>query len=135
MTAARKVKKKVEEPVTTLVSEIVSEAMEKQKVEIRDLAEKLGVTYETVRGIVRGLVVPSKFVLKPIADALGLDDEELGKAAVADRIRKKYGTVPLVIAGKNPELEPIERVWQHLTNEHKQDLVGMAQMYAKRDRA
>jgi transcriptional regulator with XRE-family HTH domain len=136
MAKTKKVKGKEEESngVPTRVSEIISEGMKKKNVDIKALAATLGVTYETVRSVVRGLVVPSKFILKPIADVLGLDEDDLDRAAVSDRIRKKYGTMPLEISGKNPELDPLERVWQYISEEHKKDLIAMANMYAKRDR-
>lgn len=33
---------------------------------------------------------------------------------------------PSGTAGKNPELEPIERAWQYLSAAHKRDLISMA---------
>jgi len=40
----------------------------------------------------------------------------------------------LELAGKNPEMEPLERVWKHLSDEHKADLIAQAQAWATRDR-
>jgi transcriptional regulator with XRE-family HTH domain len=123
------------EPTVTRVSEVMTAAMEDQGLSIRDLAEKVDVTYEHIRGIVRGHVVPHKFLLKAISDALGLDEHELQKTAVADSIEKKHGKIPLELSGKNPELEPIERAWAHLSPEHKDDLIMMAQTFARSDKA
>jgi len=119
----------------TLVAEKVQAAMDVQGLSIRDVAEKAGSTYEHVRNIVRGNVVPSKHYLRTLVDVLSLDLKEMEKLATADRIRTKYGKIPLELAGKNPELEPIERAWSHLSDQHKQDLVAMAQTFSKRDKA
>ena len=68
-----------------------------------------------------------------MAEALKINKEELDRIATADRIRIKFGTIPLELAGKNPELEPLERVWKHLSQEHKADLIAQARAWAKRD--
>jgi hypothetical protein len=78
--------------------------------------------------------VPSKLMAQALAEALKIDRAELERLATADRIRFKFGTIPLELAGKNPELEPLERVWNHLSQEHKADLIVQAQAWAKRDR-
>lgn len=117
----------------TLISERLRAQMDKKALSIRDVAEATGLTYEHIRNIARGNVVPSKFIIRDIAKALDLSVKDLEKAAVADRIRIKYGTIPLELSGKNPELEPIERAWLHLSEEHKKDIISMAQTYAKRD--
>jgi hypothetical protein len=69
-----------------------------------------------------------------LAEALKIKKAELARVVTADRIRKKFGTIPLEIAGKNPELEPLERVWNYLSQEHKADLIAQAEAWAKRDR-
>lgn len=116
------------------ISELIAASMKEKGLSIRQLAEKLDVVYETVRGIVTGNTVPSPYLVKAVADALGEDQKEWEQLAVSDRIRAKWGKIPMEIAGKNPELEPIEREWKHLSEEHKQDIIAMIQTYAKRDR-
>lgn len=49
-----------------------------------------------------------KLVVKALADALKMRHEELDRLVTADRIRVKFGTIPLELARKNPELEPLE---------------------------
>jgi len=34
------------------------------------------------------------------------------KLKTADKIQKDYGKIPLELAGKNAELDPIDRVWK-----------------------
>ena len=69
-----------------------------------------------------------------LATTLKMDNAELERLATADRIRLKFGKIPLEVAGKNPELEPLERVWNHLSKEHKADLIARAEAWARRDR-
>lgn len=116
------------------ISEVISAAMEAQGITPKDLAEKLEVVYETARQYQKGIQIPADHMLKPLADALGEDVDKLRELAVLDHIRKDHGDIPLKISGKNPELEPIDRVWPHLSSEHKQDIIAMAQTYARRDR-
>jgi hypothetical protein len=72
-------------------------------------------------------------MVRPLAEALKIK-KELDRIATADRIRIKFGTIPLELAGKNPELEPLERVTNYLSQDHKADLIAQAQTWAKRDR-
>jgi len=118
----------------TRTGDVLNEHMQKLKMSIADLAEKLGTSYEHVRGMVNGNTLPSKLMVKALADALKMKQEELDRIVTADRIRVKFGTIPLELAGKNPELEPLERVWKYLSQEHKADLIVQAEAWAKRDR-
>lgn len=116
------------------ISDVIASAMEGKGLSIRSLAEKLDVVYETVRGFVNGNAIPSPPMVEVLAKILEEDATELERIAVADRIRRKYGKIPMEIAGKNPELEPIERVWKLLSEEHKEDIIAMVQAYARRDK-
>jgi transcriptional regulator with XRE-family HTH domain len=114
--------------------ELLTKRMAELKVSKRELAETVGTTYEYVRRMVNGDAVPSRLMVRPLAEALKINKEELDRIATADRIRIKFGTIPLELAGKNPELEPLERVWNYLSQDHKADLIAQAQAWAKRDR-
>ncbi len=114
--------------------EMLAGRMRELKLSLRDVSTKVGTSYEHVRSIVRGIVVPSDAMAEALAGALKIKKEELQRVITADRIRVKFGTIPLELAGKNPELEPLERVWNHLSQDHKADLIAQAQAWAKRDR-
>lgn len=101
---------------------------------IRDVSAKVGTSYEHVRSVVTGNALPSDLMARALAETLKIKKEELERLLTADRIRRKFGTIPLEIAGKNPELEPLERVWNHLSQDHKADLIAQAEVWAKRDR-
>jgi transcriptional regulator with XRE-family HTH domain len=114
--------------------EVLTARMQELKLSIADLAEKVGTSYEYVRKIAKGDTVPSESMVQELSEALKINRAELERLATADRIRVKFGTIPLELAGKNPELEPLERVWNHLSQEHKADLIAQAQAWAKRDK-
>ncbi|HUJ21276.1 MAG TPA: hypothetical protein VLX58_07125, partial [Bryobacteraceae bacterium] len=91
--------------------------------------------YEHARRIVKGIGVPSKPILKALCAYLGLDYKEAERIATADRIQKKYGGIPLELAGKKAGLEPIERVWETLTPDQQRDAISMILGWAKRTKA
>lgn len=118
----------------TRTGERLSKRMLELKLTLRDLAAETGTTYEHVRKIMKGDTVPSRFMVQALAGALKMNQSEVERLATADRIRLKFGKIPLELAGKNPELEPLEHIWKHLTEEHKADLIAQAQAWAQRDR-
>lgn len=114
--------------------EMLAGRMRELKLSLKDVSTKVGTSYEHVRSIVRGIVVPSDAMAEALSGALKIKKAELQHVITADRIRVKFGTIPLELAGENPELEPLERVWNHLSQDHKADLIAQAQAWAKRDR-
>ncbi len=117
------------------LSEIISEIMEKRGLTINSLAKLMDLSYEHTRRIVRGESIPTKFVLKAICDELKLPYKQLLDTANADNLTKKYGDLLAVMVGKNPAMEPLERIWDDLTEDQQQDLIAMAQGWARRTRA
>jgi transcriptional regulator with XRE-family HTH domain len=118
----------------TPTSELLNKRMMELKLSLSDLAAQTETTYEHVRKIMKGDTVPSKYMVQALAEALKINRGELQKVVTADRIRQKFGTIYLELSGKNPDLEPLERIWKDLSQEHKADLIAQAQAWAKRDR-
>src|SRR5216684_7150979 len=118
----------------TRTAERLTKRMEELNLSIAELARKVGATYEHVRSLVRGKAIPSKLMVQALAEALRINKAELERLATADHIRAKFGKIPLELSGKNPELEPLERVWDHLSKEHRADLIAQAEAWARRDR-
>jgi transcriptional regulator with XRE-family HTH domain len=117
----------------TLTGETIRAAMEKQGLSIADVANSVDTSYESARSIVQGNVVPSKHLIKLYASVLKLSLRDLEMNAIADRIRMRFGKRWLEMGGKNAELEPIERVWDKLSDEHKADVIAICKTYAERD--
>lgn len=125
----------VDEKQNTRVGEMISDAMAKKGWSIKDLSDALEITYEHVRRIVKGEGVPSKPMLKLICQNLDINfTDEVYKSLTADQIEKRYGKVPAELSGKNPELDPIERAWSSLTSDQKHDVIGMVQMWSRRNK-
>lgn len=119
----------------TMFSVKLNEAMRDRDLSIRDIAEQTGGSYENIRRIVNGTSIPSEFLLRGICDAVGLDRAGMSQIAKADKIRIKYGTVPLELSGKKPGMELLDRVWDDLTPDQQRGITSMAQGWAKQNRA
>lgn len=114
---------------------LVQEAMKDQSMSLKDLNESLGITYEHVRKIVKGLTIPSAETAKKFAEVLKLNIKELVDTAMEDKLISKFGSVASKVAGRNPELDPIDAVWDLLTPDDKQEIFGLVNMKANHRRA
>lgn len=123
-----------ERDTNTRIGQMIADKMEEKGVSIRDLATKIEITYEHARRITKGESVPSKFILKLISDYLGLDFQAADRLRNTDRIQAKFGDLPMELAGKQPGMDPLERVWPGLKEEQKSDLIRMAQAWYKRNK-
>ena len=70
------------------------------KLSIGDVAEKLGTSDEHNQKACEGTGGSIEVKAKSLAVVLKLDANEFERAATADRIRRKFGTIPLELAGK-----------------------------------
>ena len=66
-------------------------------------------------------------MLRDICDLLELDVKQMNRLAIADRIEKRYGTIPAELAGKDPRFLQFERILPHLTEEQYNMLLAAAQ--------
>ncbi len=122
---------KNEDTAPTRLSDLIASRMEERGMSMNDLAKKVDITYEHIRRVVRGAGAPSKYVLQLICTELGLPLREAERLAMVDKIWGKYGKLLTEYLGKKPGLEPLERVWDQLSEEQKQGVIGMAQGWAK----
>lgn len=123
------------------LGKVISSALEESGLSINDLAIKLDITYEHARRIVSGTNAPGPYLLPLVCKALGIDLDDakhIISSIKQNRIKKKYGE-PLVepqpirnAPQKKSGMEPITRVWDFLTAEQKQDVIALAQSWAKR---
>lgn len=115
----------------TMFGEEMQKHMDALNLSIRDVAEKAGSTYEYTRKLVRGLSLPSKYMINTLATVLGWDAAEMHRLMTSDRIRKEHGDIPLELAGKNPEILPIERAWEFLTQQEKDIILAQVQTFVR----
>ena len=115
---------------------VLADALEDQGRDMPWLAKQVGSTYEHIRKLSHSLAFPSQRLLKEICRALDLKEEATWNLVVADRIEQKYGRT--VIAekgtGKTERFLVIERLLPRLTEEQFQDMVGIAKVWAQRNR-
>jgi transcriptional regulator with XRE-family HTH domain len=108
----------------------LQQAMENNNVSVKDLCEMIDMTYEHTRKIAKGLVVPSKNMAGIIAEAMKLPKRELQELAMEDKLLAKFGGVASKMAGRNPELEPIDAVWGIFDENDKREIYQYVQMRA-----
>lgn len=121
------------EQLPSKLSEFIHVAMDDKHMDIRGLAELVGVTYEHARRLVRGTegVNPSPSTLRVLCTALGLNFKAMDKIVKEDAARRKYGTAIMEMSGMNPGLEPLQRVWDKLSESQQRDIIAMATSWAK----
>ncbi len=111
------------------------EAMQRKGIDnLRELATKTDSTYEHMRKLLKGMAYPSKYLLRILCKVLDLELGEMEKILTADRIQKKYGKMPHLLSGKNPELDPIEKDWEALTEDQKSAAKLMIHAWASENR-
>lgn len=102
-------------PMTPMARKLKSLMQEQSpRMSIRDLAEALGVSYEHARRLKRGESMPSRLLLKGIAEHFRLDIRELELLHRTERLQREFGEV----AGASDWSEEIEELagnWSRLT--------------------
>lgn len=126
---------KNEETSGTRLSELISERMGEKGLSLNDFAKATELTYEHVRRITKGLGAPSKYSLRIICDVLKLSVKECEKLMMVDKVWGKYGSLLSEYLGKNPALDPIDRVWEQLTEEQQAAVISMVQGWARINKA
>lgn len=108
--------------------------MEELDFTIRDVSQMVGISYEYMRKCVHGGVIPSKPILKEFSRQLNIDIDALTEAAATDALRKRFGTLPQSIVGKDPTMEPVERLWSSLKDEQKEQFIAEMQAQVRKNR-
>lgn len=110
------------------------EQMDLLGLDINALAGKVGSTYEYMRKIVRGMTLPSKYMVRSVAQALKIDPVEAEDMIAADRMRLKLGESALRVQGIPPDMEQIVQAWGDLTPQSKKHAIDLVQTLRKQDR-
>src|SRR6202521_1487975 len=94
------------EPMTSRFTEAVQAAM-KQKgvVSVRDVADRCDAQYEMVRRVVLVEIIPSKYLFGEVCKALRLNEAEMEKLWLQDKVEARYGKAGAILAGRNPEIQ------------------------------
>lgn len=116
-----------------LFGEALLSALRSRDLSIVDLARVMDITYEHGRKLSKGLAFPSKYLLRSLCDKLELNYLEMEKKVTADKIRKKHGTIPLELAGKDPRFENFEHVLVLLEDSQLEDLYVIAKAMVQRN--
>jgi len=106
--------------------------MKGRGISIHQLADATGVCYERARTAVTGDEPPGKRLLLDICRVLKMDPEPMTEMLITEQMKRKHGRLPARLAGRNPELQPIEELWQLLLPEEKEHIVWLVGRYAER---
>ena len=100
---------------------------------IKELADELQTSYEHVRKMVRGLTVPSHFIVQNLATLFEVDAMELNMMAKQDNFRRKFGSeAPTPIF--HPEVQPFAAAWTLLTEQQKDVLLTTLKDFLSKNR-
>jgi hypothetical protein len=90
---------------------------------IMETSDALQTSYEHVRKMVRGIIVPTRFVVLALAQLFDADPNELETIANRDRFNRKFGAnSPTPIF--NPEVMPFATAWPMLSDAQKAELLS-----------
>ncbi len=114
---------------------VLYKAMQRKGIDnLKELAAQSNSTYEHMRKLLKGLAYPSEHLLRRLCGVLDLKYGEMEKLVFADRLQHKYGKLPHLLAGKNPELDPIEKDWDALKDDQKEAAKAMIHAWARQNR-
>lgn len=95
---------------------------------IKELADMIDTSYEHARRMVRGALVPSKFVIRAIAQSFKVNPEELEAVAKTDKFKREYGDgTPTPIF--NAEVAPFAKSWHMLRDDQRAALLRQLKGY------
>jgi hypothetical protein len=108
-------------------SETMRRQMEAKELGPREVAAKVGRSFEHIRKLSSSETFPSRALQNALADLLEIDRAEFEKQVNADRWREKYGKIPTTTQTRHP----ISAVWEDLTKDQQTVLLCMARCMAK----
>ncbi len=100
---------------------------------IKELADELQTSYEHVRKMVRGLSVPSHFIIQNIATLFEVDALELNQLAKQDNFKKKFGQ-DSPMPTFHPEVQPFAAAWHLLTEQQRDSLLNTLKEFLVKNR-
>ena len=112
----------------------LKEKLEDKGKNMKWLAKEVGMTYEHARKLCRGVGFPSQRLLRDICHLLDLEEDDMWRIVVSDKLRHKYGDIPRELAGQTERSVRIERLLPKLTDDQFEDLMRIAEGWAKRNR-
>lgn len=112
-------------------AEMFNAAMQVRNVTMKQLAAGSDYQYEAFRKLSKGITTPSKDMLNFLHEQIGIDVKQAELAIAEDKARRRgIWKVVQQGTGMHPELDPINRVWDKLSDQDKRELITMAQMKA-----
>lgn len=114
--------------MTYTFAQTMRRQMEAKRLGPREVAAKVGWSFEHIRKLYNSEAFPSRALQKELASFLEIDNVEFEKQVNADRWRKQYGKIPTSSAQAQ---HPISAVWEDLTKDQQSTLLCMARCMAR----
>lgn len=110
------------------------EALEHNKMNVRDLAAAIDGSYEHLRKLLKGLAYPSGYLLKDICKVLKLDFNEMENLVTQDKLEAKFGSSLHAVMGTDPNLSPFAELIPHLTQEQRESFLAQMKAVMRQNR-
>lgn len=116
-------------------SEQLADGMARQRVTAKALADTLGCSYEHIRKLLVGDVLPSSHLLLQLCAIFGWSEKKLRRFVMIDRVRKQFGDSFWRVLGRNPKYEALYILWEFLTDYEKDYFTACLRMLIARKQA
>ena len=95
----------------------LADALNRERMSVRDMAAKTKGTYEHLRKLVRGLAYPSPLRLEQICNFLHLDYAEMDRLITRDKMQHKFGDTVSEVMKREPQSVKFDELTSRLTPE------------------
>ena len=99
-----------------------------------DLARLSGVTYEHVRKLLMGHCLPSNETLQRLCGALGLNEKQMRKRVMQDKMIFQFGDAAWEAAGIDPRVAPCYILFPLMTREERELFIVQLKAMAEANR-
>lgn len=101
-------------------------AVDKKGVSLRELAQRLDVTYEHLRKLIRNEALPSEYLLKDLCKHLGLNLGDMEEAVTRDKMARQYSAGSLSkVMKRNPRMTRLEPLVSVLSDAEYETVLAM----------
>ena len=104
---------------------MLAQAVDRNGVSLRSLAEKLDYSYEQLRKLVRGESLPGEELRKQLCRLLDINPIRAEEAIAADKMEKRYGPAGLRVRKLSPRIARLEELIELLTDEQFESALAM----------
>lgn len=106
-------------------------SMSALKLTPKELAPRIGCSYEFVRRMLRSESLPSPLLLRRMSSVFRWNVRKIEELIRLDECRKKFGPTFWSVMGKDPRMEPVYILFPYLTAGERQMMVNFLRCIAE----